>query len=256
MFCFSSRFNFAFELNSVVRPWIVWTWSVIQKMASNQQFSLKWTNYTNHITNAFDSLRSKEDFCDVTLSCEGRKIRAHKVLLSACSSYFKDIFKENPCQHPVIIFRNVKYDDLLSIVVYMYQGEVNIEQESLPTFLHTAEMLSIQGLTDDDEKQHKNDVNSPSALTSVAAAAVAAASAPVTVQQTIPVAMHGQAMAKDTRLRSSHTKMALAKHQPISLLSTATPADPIIYTTVNASPVSIVHGRYISFSSNRYTSDC
>lgn len=185
----------------------------------------------------------------MTLSCEGRKIRAHKVLLSACSSYFKDIFKENPCQHPVIIFRNVKYDDLLSIVVYMYQGEVNIEQESLPTFLHTAEMLSIQGLTDDDEKPHKNDVSSPSALTSVAAAAVAAVSAPVTVQQTIPVAMHGQAMAKDTRLRSSHTKMTLAKHQPISLLSTATPAEQILYTTVNASPVSIVQG--ISFSSNR-----
>lgn len=212
-------------------------------MASNQQFSLKWTNYTNHITNAFDSLRSKEDFCDVTLSCEGRKIRAHKVLLSACSSYFKDIFKENPCQHPVIIFRNVKYDDLLSIVVYMYQGEVNIEQESLPTFLHTAEMLSIQGLTDDDEKHHKNnDVNATSTLTSVAAAAVAAVSAPVTVQQTIPATMHGQAMAKDTRLRSSHTKLTMAKHQPISLLSTTTPGEQLLYTTVAQSPVSIIHG--------------
>lgn len=211
-------------------------------MASNQQFSLKWTNYTNHITNAFDSLRSKEDFCDVTLSCEGRKIRAHKVLLSACSSYFKDIFKENPCQHPVIIFRNVKYDDLLSIVVYMYQGEVNIEQESLPTFLHTAEMLSIQGLTDDDEKQHKNDVNTPSALTSVAAAAVAAASAPVTVQQAIPVAMHGPVLTKDTRLRSSHSKITMSKHQPISLLSTTTPGEQILYTTVATPPVSIVQG--------------
>lgn len=214
-----------------------------RKMASSQQFSLKWTNYTNHITNAFDSLRSKEDFCDVTLSCEGRKIRAHKVLLSACSSYFKDIFKENPCQHPVIIFRNVKYDDLLSIVVYMYQGEVNIEQESLPTFLHTAEMLSIQGLTDDDEKQHhKNETSASSGLTSAAAAAVAAVSAPVTVQQTIPVALHGQPIVKDTRLRSSHAKIPLAKHQPISLLSTATPGEQIMYTTVAASPVSLVQG--------------
>lgn len=193
------------------------------------------------------------------------------MLLSACSSYFKDIFKENPCQHPVIVFRNVKYDDLFSIVVYMYQGEgewrvffflasssesyihiwklsqivVNIEQESLPTFLHTAEMLSIQGLTDDDEKHHKNDVNAPPTLTSsVAAAAAAAVAAPVTVQQptNIPVAIHGQARTRDARLRSTHTKLTVAKHQPISLLSAATPGDQIMYTTVAAPPVSIVQG--------------
>ncbi|XP_062537259.1 longitudinals lacking protein, isoforms H/M/V-like isoform X3 [Armigeres subalbatus] len=115
---------------------------------SAQQFSLRWNNYTNYITGAFDSLRYEEDLVDVTLCCEGRKIRAHKILLSACSAYFKDIFKENPCQHPVIIFKNVKYSDLMSIVEFMYQGEVSVVQESLPSFLHTAELLSIRGLTD------------------------------------------------------------------------------------------------------------
>lgn len=113
-----------------------------------QQFSLRWNNYTNYITGAFDSLRYEEDLVDVTLCCEGRKIRAHKILLSACSAYFKEIFKENPCQHPVIIFKNVKYSDLMSIVEFMYQGEVSVVQESLPSFLHTAELLSIRGLTD------------------------------------------------------------------------------------------------------------
>jgi hypothetical protein len=46
-----------------------------------------------HITCAFDSLRSDEDLVDVTLSCEGKRIRAHKMLLSACSTYFRDLFK-------------------------------------------------------------------------------------------------------------------------------------------------------------------
>ena len=40
---------------------------------------------------------SEEDFVDVTLSCEGRKIHAHRMLLSACSSYFKDVFKVSLC---------------------------------------------------------------------------------------------------------------------------------------------------------------
>lgn len=63
------------------------------KMGTNQQFSLRWNNYVQHITCAFDSLRSDEDLVDVTLSCEGKKILAHKMLLSACSTYFKNVFK-------------------------------------------------------------------------------------------------------------------------------------------------------------------
>lgn len=55
--------------------------------------------------------------------------------------------QENPCQHPVIIFRNVRFDDLMALVDFMYQGEVNVEQEQLASFLNTAELLQVQGLT-------------------------------------------------------------------------------------------------------------
>ncbi|KAI4489037.1 PREDICTED: protein abrupt-like isoform X1 [Polistes canadensis] len=117
-------------------------------MGSSQQFSLRWNNYLRHITCAFGTLRTDEDLVDVTLSCEGKRIRAHKMLLSACSTYFRDLFKENPCQHPVIIFRNVKFDDLAALVDFMYRGEVNVVQEQLTSFLTTAELLAVQGLTD------------------------------------------------------------------------------------------------------------
>ncbi|XP_073988019.1 zinc finger and BTB domain-containing protein 24-like isoform X2 [Rhodnius prolixus] len=115
-------------------------------MASNQQFSLRWNNYVQHITHVFDSLRDEENLVDVTLCCEGKKLRAHKVLLSACSGYFREIFKENPCQHPVIIFQNVKYEDLEALVCFMYKGEVNVNQEGLSSFLSTAELLEVKGL--------------------------------------------------------------------------------------------------------------
>lgn len=62
-------------------------------MGSSQQYSLRWNNYLKHITCAFDTLRTDQDLVDVTLSCEGKKIRAHKMLLSACSTYFRDLFK-------------------------------------------------------------------------------------------------------------------------------------------------------------------
>ncbi|XP_051158945.1 broad-complex core protein isoforms 1/2/3/4/5-like isoform X2 [Leptopilina boulardi] len=123
-------------------------------MGSSQQFSLRWNNYLKHITCAFDTLRTDEDLVDVTLSCEGKRIRAHKMLLSACSTYFRDLFKENPCQHPVVIFRNVKFDDLAALVDFMYQGEVNVVQEQLASFLTTAELLAVQGLTDGSGKDN------------------------------------------------------------------------------------------------------
>lgn len=128
-------------------------------MNNASQFSLRWNNYVSHVTEAFNILRFENDLVDVTLCCDGGKIRAHKMLLSACSSYFKQIFKENPCQHPVIIFRNFKYEDLNAIINFMYHGEVNIFQEQLESFLNTAELLEVKGLTDNmEEESTKNPI--------------------------------------------------------------------------------------------------
>uniref|UniRef100_A0A1B6ETH4 BTB domain-containing protein n=1 Tax=Cuerna arida TaxID=1464854 RepID=A0A1B6ETH4_9HEMI len=118
----------------------------------DQQFSLRWNNYISQLTDAFGSLRYEEDLVDVTLSCEGGRLKAHKMLLSACSSYFRDIFKENPCQHPVIVFRNVNLRDLQAILDFIYKGEVNVLQEHLESFLGTAELLEIKGLTEGNGK--------------------------------------------------------------------------------------------------------
>ncbi|XP_059617173.1 transcription factor GAGA isoform X3 [Phlebotomus argentipes] len=151
--------------------------------ATTQQFFLRWNNYVNHLTYAFDSLRTQEDLVDVTLSCEGRKIRAHKVILSACSTYFREVFQENPCQHPVIVFKNVRFEDLSSIIEFIYQGEVNVVQESLPSFLHTAELLSVQGLTEGSTDKEGRDTPVPTPVSkqfSVASATKAQTSGIVT----------------------------------------------------------------------------
>ena len=60
--------------------------------------------------------------------------------------------------HPIIILKDVKYEELKAMLDYMYRGEVNISQEQLSAFLKTAESLKIKGLTDtggtvDENKQ-------------------------------------------------------------------------------------------------------
>ncbi len=58
-----------------------------------EHYCLKWNNYQTNIVQALGNLKLDEDFVDATLSCEGRSIRAHKVVLSACSDYFRDVFR-------------------------------------------------------------------------------------------------------------------------------------------------------------------
>ncbi|EFN66811.1 Longitudinals lacking protein-like [Camponotus floridanus] len=114
--------------------------------SSAKEFSLKWNNFSNNLSSGFLSHLSENDLVDVTLAVEGQLLAAHKLVLSVCSPYFKNIFKENPCQHPVIILKDVKHTEIVALLRFMYQGEVNVRQEDLPTFLKMAQMLQIKGL--------------------------------------------------------------------------------------------------------------
>lgn len=91
---------------------------------TNEQFCLKWNNYTTNLTNVFDQLLQNESFVDVTLTTdEGQSVKCHKVVLSACSPYFQKLFMDNPCQHPIVILRDVTFEDLKFVVDYMYKGK-------------------------------------------------------------------------------------------------------------------------------------
>ena len=37
----------------------------------------------------------------------GHILQGHKVILSACSPYFKKILRDNPCRHPVLILNDM-----------------------------------------------------------------------------------------------------------------------------------------------------
>ncbi|CAH1112586.1 unnamed protein product [Psylliodes chrysocephalus] len=113
-----------------------------------QQYCLRWNNHQPNFISVFSSLLSSQCLVDVTLAAEGKQLQAHKVVLSACSSYFQSLFATNPCKHPIVILKDVKFLDLRVMVDFMYHGEVSVSQEQLPCILKTAEMLKIKGLTE------------------------------------------------------------------------------------------------------------
>ena len=66
---------------------------------SSTEFCIKWTNYQSNIVNSVGKLKNDDEFVDVTLVCDDQSITAHKVILSACSDYFKQVFKVRNILH-------------------------------------------------------------------------------------------------------------------------------------------------------------
>ncbi|XP_064076057.1 protein bric-a-brac 1 isoform X2 [Vanessa tameamea] len=111
-----------------------------------QQFCVRWNSYHTNLQAVFPRLLLTEQFADVTLACESRQLRCHKLVLSACSAYLERLLLQNPCKHPIVLMRDMRFSEMQALVDFMYKGEVNVTQDELPSLLKSAEALQIRGL--------------------------------------------------------------------------------------------------------------
>jgi len=117
-------------------------------MASSEKFCLRWNDFEANVSSAFREIREEKDFFDVTLACDDdSQIQAHKVIIAACSPFFRNVLRRNSHQHPLLYLKGVKYKELVSVLNFMYMGEVNVAQDDLNSFLAVAEDLRVKGLT-------------------------------------------------------------------------------------------------------------
>jgi len=83
-------------------------------------------------------------------------IRGMTAVNDFCLSFFA---QSTPCKHPVIVLQDVVFDDLQALVEFIYHGEVNVHQRNLSSFLKTAEVLRVSGLTQPSDSTTTNDVS-------------------------------------------------------------------------------------------------
>lgn len=133
---------------------------------SNKSFNLRWNNHLENLRALFECLFNEQILVDVTIACQDGLLRvwiiiiiviiqliftlifyvkAHKLILSACSPYFETIFQENPCKHPTVIMRGVTVQEMQSLCQYMYVGSVEVQENSLSSLLKVARELQIKG---------------------------------------------------------------------------------------------------------------
>jgi len=126
------------------------------------EYCLRWNNHRTNFVGVFKELLQCKFLVDVTLAADGHFIQAHRLVLSACSVYFKDLFELNSMvDHPIIILKDFNIEDVQTVVDFIYQGEVNIPQSRLPNVLKTAESLQIKGLADSPYTCSLEEPNTP-----------------------------------------------------------------------------------------------
>jgi len=122
---------------------------------SAQTYRLRWNTDSSaglDLSEEFRELRKNSDFFDVTLSSSvdtggSLSLKAHKVILSAYSGVFREMFQQYPArQDPFIYLSGISFQNLQYILDFMYNGEANVSQSHLSTFLGLAEELQIKGL--------------------------------------------------------------------------------------------------------------
>ena len=128
-------------------------------MQSEEKICLQWNDFKDNVSSAFGQLRGDWELSDVTLACEdGQQIEAHKVILASSSPFFMQLLGKNKHGHPLIYMRGVKFEDLASIVDFLYLGEADVNQERLDDFLALAEEWELKGLTGRNEADDENHV--------------------------------------------------------------------------------------------------
>jgi len=126
---------------------------------TSEKFCLRWNEYERNISEAFREFRDDSDFFDITLACEEEQVQAHKLILSACSPFFKQVLHKHTHSHPLLYLKGVKYVDLEAVLNFMYHGQVNVAQDELNSFLQVAEDLKVKGLSQVNTK-NKTDTSS------------------------------------------------------------------------------------------------
>ena len=138
--------------------------AVISLTSVMEVLSLTSETHATQFIQTFGELFKDNVLTDVTLVCDDQvRVDAHKIVLSAGSHFFREMFVNNPHSHPLLYLRGLKEPELLSILQFLYLGETSLNKDSVPQFLSVARELEISGL----EKQETGAVktNEPEAET-------------------------------------------------------------------------------------------
>ncbi|XP_011633898.1 zinc finger and BTB domain-containing protein 14-like isoform X2 [Pogonomyrmex barbatus] len=119
-------------------------------------FNLTWNNHLANLSGLFETLYKSGSLTDATLACQGGMLRAHRLVLAACSPYFERVFKEHYGEQPILILKGVAVEEMECLLDFMYRGSIDVAEEHLPSLIKTATDLEVRGLSGEQKNQESD----------------------------------------------------------------------------------------------------
>mgnify|MGYP003334406538 CR=1 FL=1 len=115
---------------------------------ANEMFNLRWNTYNDHLRQMVEELKNDEGSQDVTLVCDDKtKIKAHQIVLKACSPVFAAMLEGTTQPNSIIYLRGIGHQEMDSILQFMYLGETTFYQERMNELLNLAKNLEVKDLS-------------------------------------------------------------------------------------------------------------
>lgn len=103
--------------------------------------SIRWGDHSTDLSRFITSLYENAEFIDCELDTDGGLVKAHRVILAACSPYFKNLLVEhNKMKIPL---KDIKYSDMKHILDFIYYGEVDVPVVDVLSFMKTAQFFQV-----------------------------------------------------------------------------------------------------------------
>ena len=123
-----------------------------------EKFNLTWHTFLPFAKDLLKNLYNTNKYSDVTLVCdENKHLQAHKFILSACSPIFENILNNNDQAKSFIYLRGINYEEISSILQFIYLGEATFYQDRMNELLSVAQDLMIKEIGQNKETEaHDN----------------------------------------------------------------------------------------------------
>ena len=114
------------------------------------KWCMKWNDFDTNIREYFRLLREDKGLLDVTLvTDDGQHIQAHKIVLSAGSNFFRNVFLRSKQNSMLIYLKGINSVELEHLLDFIYIGETSVGQEQFKKFLETGKDLKVKGFEGD-----------------------------------------------------------------------------------------------------------
>uniref|UniRef100_A0A8C4Z6D1 Nucleus accumbens-associated protein 1-like n=1 Tax=Gadus morhua TaxID=8049 RepID=A0A8C4Z6D1_GADMO len=113
-------------------------------MAQTLQMAIP--NFGNNILECLNEQRLQGLYCDVSVVVKGHNFKAHRAVLAASSSYFRDLFNNEGVQSPLVVELPpaVQPQSFQQILAFCYTGRLSMTVGDQFLLMYTAGFLQIQ----------------------------------------------------------------------------------------------------------------